>query len=82
MENEIKTYDVEVVEDEFEECCDTKDNMSTGLAVLIGAGVTAAAVAVVAVGKKVWKWAKARSELHQPEEPIEVTDEDVESVTE
>lgn len=60
MENEIMNYeevmdtDVELYEAEPEE---TKSNV--GLAVLIGAGLTAATFAAVKLGK--WAWTKIKS---------------------
>jgi hypothetical protein len=83
MENEIMNYEDEVMEVEFADVDDEKEGMSTGLAVLIGAGITAATVAAVALGKKVWSTIKARRELRKPAEGeiVEVTDADIEDVT-
>lgn len=84
MENEIMNYEEEVMEPEVEidEVENEKSGMSTGLVVLIGAGVAAATVAAVTLGKKVWSKIKARKELRQPadDEFIEVTEEDIMNV--
>lgn len=57
--------------------------MSTGVAMLIGAGLTAATVAVVKLGKRLIAKVKDHRELRQPDEDdfVEVTDEDIENVT-
>ena len=57
--------------------------MSTGVAMLIGAGVTLAVGAAVKFGKKGIAAIKAKRALRKPDgdEPVEVTDEDIEKVT-
>lgn len=86
MENEIMNYEEEVMEPEFEidEVEREESGMSAGVAVLIGAGVTAAGIAAVKLGKKLYAKIKARKELRQPDEDeiVEVTDEDIMDVTE
>lgn len=72
--NEV--MDVEVIDMES----DDRSGLSTGGAMLIGAVLTAATVAVVKLGKKAWAKYKARKELHLADHEIEVTDEDIESV--
>lgn len=70
-----ETMDVEVIDMEEE-----RSGLSTGGAMLIGAALTAAAVAVVKLGKKAWAKYKAHKELRLADHDIEVTDEDIESV--
>lgn len=84
MENEIMNYEEEVMEPEVEidEVETENSGMNVGVAVLIGAGLTAAGVAAVKLGKKLYAKIKAHKELRQPDddEVVEVTDEDVMSV--
>lgn len=83
MENEIMDYE-EVMEPEVEiDEVETESGMNVGMAVLIGAGLTAAGVAAVKLGKKLYAKIKAHKELRQPDEDdiIEVTDEDIDNVT-
>lgn len=83
MENEIMDYE-EIMEPEVEiDEVETESSMNVGMAVLIGAGLTAAGVAAVKLGKKLYAKIKAHKELRQPDEDdvVEVTDEDIESVT-
>lgn len=84
MENEIMEYE-EVMDPEVEvtELEAENSGMSTGVAMLIGAGLTAATVAVVKLGKKLIAKVKAHRELRQPAEDdfVEVTDEDIANVT-
>lgn len=76
MDNEIMNYDeameTEVENDEVET---EKSGMGTGVAMLVGAGLTAATVAAVKLGKKVIAKFKARKEDQ------ETIDEDFEEVT-
>lgn len=76
MENEIMNYD-EAMETEVEnDVVETEDSgMSTGVAMLLGAGLTAASVAAVKLGKKVIARFKARKEDQ------EAVEEDFEDVT-
>ena len=78
MENEVMNYD-EGMETEVEnDIVETEDSgMSTGVAMLIGAGLTAASVAAVKLGKKVIAKFKARKENQEAieEDFEEVTDE-------
>lgn len=76
MENEVMNYD-EAMETEVEnDMVETEDSgMSTGVAMLIGAGLTAASVAAVKLGKKVIAKFKARKENQ------EAIEEDFEDVT-
>ena len=86
MENEIMNYNEEDTtmdeitnyEDETEET-----GIGTGVAMLIGAGLTLATTAAVKLGKKLWQLHKAKKELRKPDEdsPVEVTDEKIKSVT-
>lgn len=83
MENEIMDYE-EIMEPEVEiDEVETESGMNVGMAVLIGAGLTAAGVAAVKLGKKLYAKIKAHKELRQPDEDdiVEVTDEDIESIT-
>lgn len=82
MENEIMNYEEEVMEPETFEMEPESSGMGTGVAMLIGAGLTAATVAVVKLGKKAFAAYKAKKELRQPDEVVEVTDEDFMSVVE
>ena len=76
MENEVMNYD-EAMETEVEnDMVETEDSgMSTGVAMLIGAGLTAASVAAVKLGKKVIAKFKARKDNQ------ETVEEDFEDVT-
>jgi hypothetical protein len=58
-----------------------RSGLSTGGAMLIGAALTAATVAVVKLGKKAWTKFKARKEQQASDRDfVDVTDEDVENV--
>ncbi len=85
MENEIMNYENEVMENEVDICEmeSEESGIGTGLAMLIGAGITAAGVAVVGLGKKLWANHKAKKELRlvDKDDFVEVTDERVEEVT-
>lgn len=64
---------------------DTEESGLGKMAILaIGAIGTAAIGAAVAIGKKLWNKHKAKTALRQPdeEEPVEVTEEMIEEVTE
>ena len=83
MENEIMNYENEVFESEVYETESENTGIGTGLAMLIGAGITAAGVAVVSLGKKLWVNYKAKKELRlvDQDEFIEADDDRVNSVT-
>ena len=73
MDTEMDTIDMEPED----------TGMSTGAAMLIGAGITLAVGAVVKLGKKGIDYIKAKKALRKPEEgsEVEVTDDDVKKVT-
>lgn len=81
MENEVMNYEEEVMipEEETFEMEAENSGMATGMAMLIGAGLTIAATAAVKLGKKAYAAYKAKKELRQPDEDdaVEVTDEDI-----
>lgn len=85
MENEIMNYENEAMENEVEvyEAESENSGIGTGLAMLIGAGITAAGVAAVGLGKKLWAKHKANKELRLVNENdcVEVTDEQIRNVT-
>lgn len=84
MENEIMNYeDVMDTEIEVPEMETDNSGMSTGVAMLIGAGLTLATTAIVRLGKKAVAKYKAKKELRKPNEDeiVEVTDEQIEEVT-
>lgn len=69
MENEIMNYE-EVIEPEVDtyEVETEESGMSVGLAMLIGAGLTAASVAAVKLGKKAFAKIKAKKEAQRTDE--------------
>ena len=73
MDTEMDTIDMEPED----------TGMSTGVAILIGAGITLAVGAAVKLGKKGIDYIKAKKALRKPEEgsEVEVTDDDIEKVT-
>ena len=73
MDTEMDTIDMEPED----------SGMSTGVAMLIGAGITLAVGAAVKLGKKGIDYIKAKKALRKPEEgsEVEVTDDDIEKVT-
>ena len=75
---EVMDTEVDTVEAEPEET-----GMGTGVAMLIGAGLTLAVGAVVKIGKKAYAAYKAKRALRKPDDDdiVEVTDEDVASIT-
>lgn len=79
MENEIMNYE-EVMDNEVEtyEVKPESSGMGTGAAMLLGAGLTLAATAVVKLGKKAFAAIKAKKEAKKADEEDfeEVTDED------
>jgi hypothetical protein len=84
MENEIMNIETEVMESEFDtfDMENEESGISTGAAMLIGAGLTLATTAIVKLGKKLWAKHKAKKELRQPDEGqnVEVTDEQIEEI--
>ena len=71
--NNEETDTVCEVTDEAEE----KSGMSTGLAMLIGGGITVGAIALGKAGKKVWAKIKAKKDASKAsEESTEKEDED------
>lgn len=77
MENEIMNYD-EVMENEIFETENKDTGIGTGMAMLIGAGLTFAATAAVKLGTKMYTKFKAKKESQEDEEDYEdVTDEDI-----
>ena len=85
MENEIMNYEVEGMENEAEiyEMESEDSGIGTGLAMLIGAGITAAGVAAVGLAKKLWAKHKANKELRLVEKDdfVDVSDEQIDYVT-
>lgn len=77
-ENEVMDTEISTVETESE-----RPEMGTGVAMLIGAGLTLAVGAVVKIGKKAYAAYKAKRALRKPDDDdvVEVTDEDVASIT-
>lgn len=64
MENEIMNYeDIEIMDDEV--VAEGGSGISTGTAMLIGAGVTLAIGAGVKLGKKVYEYFKAKKEQQE-----------------
>ena len=85
MENEIMTYENEGMETEVAPEAETeKTGMSTGGAMLLGAGLTLAFGAIVKLSKKVIAKAKAKKaakEAADEHDYVDVSEEDVENVT-
>lgn len=79
--NEIMEMD-EVMDVEVIDMEEGRSGLSTGGAMLIGAALTAATVAVVKLGKKAWAKYKARKELRKADHEIEVDDDDIAEVVE
>lgn len=78
MENEIMNYEEEVM-DLNEDVCETTESsgMSTGVAMAIGAGVTAAVYGAVKLGKFIVAKVKAHREVQLHEDDfVDVTDEE------
>lgn len=83
MENEIMNYD-EVMDNEVEATETENSGMSTGAAMLVGAGLTLATAAVVKLGKKLCAKIRAKKEKEEEVDEhdfVEVTDEEVKNVT-
>lgn len=85
MEDEIMNTEDEVMDTEIAtaEAESEETGIGTGVAMLIGAGLTLAVGAAVKVGKKLYAKYKAKKELRKPndDDAVEVTDEDIENVT-
>lgn len=72
MENEIMNYDeVMVTENEVFETEAGNSEMGTGVAMLIGAGLTLATAAIVKLGKKAYATLKAKKEQKAEEDEFE-----------
>lgn len=76
--NEIMNYEEIEVMDDVE--MNENAGIGTGVAMLIGAGLTFAAGAAVKLGKKLYADFKAKKELRQPDKEITVEPEDVAKV--
>lgn len=77
--NEIMNYEeIEVMDDAV--MADEDTGMATGIAMLIGAGLTLAVGAGVKFGKKAYAAYKAKKELRKPDKEIIVEPEDVAEV--
>ena len=77
MNEEVMDTNTDTIDMESEDT-----GMSTGVAILIGAGITLAVGAAVKLGKKGIDYIKAKKALRKPEEgfEVEVTDEDIKKV--
>lgn len=78
MGNENMKYEEEVMDTEidYDEVETERSGMSAGVAVLIGAGLTAAGIAAVKLGKKALAKIRARKEVKETEDDdvVEVDD--------
>ena len=79
MENEIMNYEEEILDTTVE--TEEKSGMSTGVAMLIGAGLAFAGTAIVKLVKKGIDAVKAKKELRKPDGDVLVDDEDLVEVT-
>lgn len=82
---EIMNYEDEIMDNEIA-CIETEaegSSMSTGAAMLIGAGLTLAVTATVKLAKKLVAKHKAKKELKLVKEDdfVEVTDEQINEIT-
>ena len=69
MENEIMNYEEnEIAEVENDEAETKESGMSTGVAMLIGAGLTIATGGLIKLGKKLYMAYKAKKESKKAEE--------------
>lgn len=78
MENEIMNYDetaIEEVENDNDEVEVKDSGMSTGVAMLIGAGLTIATGGLIKLGKKLVNKYKAKKTEAEADEDYEVVDE-------
>lgn len=84
MENEVMNYE-ETMEPEVEyvDAENEATGIGTGVAMLIGAGLTLVTTAIVKLGKKAWVKYKAKKELDLVDERefVEPTDEEIAAVT-
>lgn len=82
MENEIMNYEEEVMEPEVEVEPDEKNScMGTGAAMLIGAGLTIAATAVIKFGKKLYAKHKAKKQQKAEDDYEEACSEEFDEAT-
>lgn len=79
--NEIMNYEEVEVMDEAVEVSEGA-GMSTGVAMLIGSGLTLAGIAVVKLAKKGIAAIKAKKALRKPDKEILVDEEDLAEVVE
>lgn len=85
MENEIMNYEEEMnPEVETYEMESENSGLSAGVAMLIGAGLTAASIAAVKLGKKLYAKIKAKKEAEDYADEhdfVVPSDEEIENVT-
>lgn len=68
MENEIMNYEETAIDEvENDEVEEKNSSMSTGVAMLLGAGLTLATTAAVKLGKKLYTMYKAKKEAKKAE---------------
>ncbi len=78
--NEIMNYEeIEVMDETI--MADENTGIGTGVAMLIGAGLTFAVGAAVKLGKKAYETIKAKRELRQPDREIEPDPQAVEELS-
>lgn len=77
--NELMNYEDIAVMDEAI-VAEEKSGMSTGVAMLIGAGLTLAVGAGVKLAKKGIAYFKAKKEFRQPDGDVTIEPEDIEAV--
>ena len=80
MENEIMNYEEIEMNDEIKE--DEGTGIGTGVAMLIGAGLTLAVSAGVKLGKKLYAGYKEKKAFRKPDKEIIVEPDQVEEVVE
>ena len=80
MENNelMNMEEIEVMDDVV--VAEEKTGISTGAAMLIGAGLTVAVSAAVKLVKKGIAAYKAKKEIHKPDHEVLVEDEDIEEI--
>ena len=76
--NEIVMEEIEFVDDAV--MADEKTGVSTGVAMLIGAGLTFVVGAGVKLAKKAYTAYKAKKALNKPEGEVLVDEDDIESI--
>lgn len=82
MENEIMNYEEEVMEPEVEvEPNEKSSGMGTGVAMLIGAGLTIATTAVIKFGKKLYAKHKAKKQQKAEDDCEEACSEEFDEAT-